>query len=96
MKRNRAARSGTHPREARIAESESLNADLPGPDLNQGIEEDSSAKDVKNINTKDTNQLDLDIDPEEKRRERASDISRRNVKTYFWRTIPSAAAESHR
>ena len=48
MSRNRAARSGMHPREARIPESESSTADLPGPDINQGIEEelsDTAAKD---------------------------------------------------
>ena len=48
MARNRAARSGTHPRQARITESDSSTANLPGPDLNEGIDQelsDTAAKD---------------------------------------------------
>ena len=74
MTRNRAARSGTHPREARITESASSSADLPRPDFNDGIEEDSSAQDIvkdtdaTDTNAKDTDELDPDIDPEERQR----------------------------
>ena len=79
MTRNRAARSGTHPREARITESESPSADLPGPDLNEGIEEDSSAEDSKQTTEKDTDEHDLDHDPES-RLQRTRETSRRNHK----------------
>ena len=57
MQRNRAARSGMHPREARIPESASASADVPGPDLNEGIDEeirdinrDTDAKEDDNAN----------------------------------------------
>ena len=62
---NQAARSGTHPREARIQESSGSSADLPGPNLNEEIEDDPFAKDT---NAKDTDELDLDVDPEERQR----------------------------
>ena len=77
MTRNRAARSGTHPREARITESESPTADLPGPDLNEGIEDEISAADSKQISDRGTDERDLDDDPEESRPRRARETGRR-------------------
>ena len=80
MTRNRAARSGTYPREARITESESPTADLPGPDLNEGIEDESRAADSKQISERDTDERNLDDDPEESRPKRTREIGRRNRK----------------
>ena len=73
MTRNRAARSGTHPREARIPESESPTADLPGPDLNEGIEKEISATEIEQI----TDERDPDDDLEEDQPKRPREARRR-------------------
>ena len=80
MTRNRAARSGTHPREARIPESESPTADLPGPDLNEGIEEEIEAQKEEPINVKRTSdEHNHDDDPEGELPQRPRE-ARRKVK----------------
>ena len=80
MTRNRAARGGTHPREVRITESESPTADLPGPDSNEGVEEEIGATDSKQISGRDTDERNLDDDPEESRPKRARETGLSNSK----------------
>ena len=41
MMRNRLARQGPHPQEVRFKESVSPGANLPGPELNEGLDEDA-------------------------------------------------------
>ena len=74
MSRNRAARSCTHPREARIPESESPTADRPGPELNEGIEKEISVTENKQI----TDERDPDDDLEEDQPKRPREARRRN------------------
>ena len=80
MSRNRAARSGTHPREARIPESESPTAEVLGPDLDQGIDEEISADHNKHTSDEDADERNLDDDPEDRRPRRARETGRRQIK----------------
>ena len=77
VQRNRAARSGTYPREARIPESENPTADLPGPDLNEGVEKEISVDENKET----TDGRNPDDYPEDDQPKRPREDRRRNKQT---------------